>query len=84
MVWGAWEVETLQNATALPRKENLSDCHESSLAIKRNLHESICGRYTSALKKPYAAALLSVEHVLKSGNFERLLFGRGAANGHNQ
>ena len=84
MVWGAWEVKTLHNAVALPQKENRSDSAEICFAMKRNLHESICGRYAFACKRPYAAAFLSVEHVLKSCNFERLLFGRGKANGLSQ
>ena len=63
---------------ALPRKKNLSRGDKIGFTIILNLHEYFCGRYIFGRKKPYAAAFLSVEHVLKSSNFERLLFGRGA------
>ena len=84
MVWGSGEVKTLHNATALPRKENLSDSHETNLAMNRNLHESECGRHAFAYKKQYAAAFLSVGHVPKSASFERVLFGRRPASKHGQ
>ena len=60
------------------KKKNLSHGDEIGFTMILNLHEYVCGRYIFGRKKAYAAALLSVEHVLKSNIFEQLLFGRGA------
>ena len=49
-----------------------------SFTMKNMFTNKFAADAISHAKKTYAAAFLSVEHVLNSSNFERLFFGRGA------